>query len=463
VLTPLTATTARSLAEKIRRRQYSAVEVVEAHLERIAAVNPELNAVVALAAEDARAAAVAADRAVRRGDRLGPLHGVPMTVKDSFDTAQVISTAGTLGRRSHRPERDATAVARLKAAGAILLGKTNTPEFTLGVETDNLVYGRTNNPWDPARTPGGSSGGSAAIVAAGGAAFDLGSDTGASIRLPAHFCGVAGIKPTSGRVPRTGHVMPAEGYLQSWTQLGPLARSVDDLALVLGVIAGPDWRDASAIGMPLRDPNRVKLDSLAVAWHDDNGIRAPTAAVAQAVTAATAALESAKVRVVNRRPADLAEGFELALRLYAADGGAWIKRLIDQAGTTEPSPATARAISGLSPLSSAELSALIERWDRWRGRMLSFLERFDAILCPPNAMPAPLHGGANSAEALPAFGYTFVFNLTGWPAAVVPAGRSPEGLPIGVQVVGRPWREDVVLAIAKRIETALGGYRPPPI
>jgi amidase len=353
VLPTLTATTVTSLALGIRRKEYSVAEVVDAHLARIAEVNPKLNAVVAITAERARAAAAAADRAVAKGERLGPLHGIPMTVKDSFDVAGVISTAGTTGRRGFRPPQSATAVQRLEAAGAILLGKTNTPEFTLGVETDNLVYGRTNNPWDPARTPGGSSGGSGAIVAAGGAAFDLGSDTGASIRVPSHFCGVAGIKPTSGRVPRTGHIISPEGYLQAWTQLGPLARSVDDLATVLQVISGPDWRDASTVEMPLPDHARVALDSVRVAWHADNGIRTPTPAVSKTVTDAVAALGAAGVRVSEDRPPDLLEGFQLALGLYAADGGAWIKRLVDQAGTTEPAPGTARALSGLKPVTAA--------------------------------------------------------------------------------------------------------------
>jgi amidase len=226
---------------------------VNACLARIEQVNPRLNAVVQLDGDHAREVARAADQATARGEVTGPLHGVPMTIKDSFDTAGMISTGGTLGRKAFVPDQDATVVARLRAAGAVLLGKTNTPEFTWSFETRSPVYGRTNNPWSSDLSPGGSSGGAAAIVAACGAPFDIGSDTGGSIRVPSHFCGTAGIKPTSGRVPRTGHIVGSEGHIQSLTQLGPIARSVDDLALLLGIIAGPDWRDATVAPAPRRD------------------------------------------------------------------------------------------------------------------------------------------------------------------------------------------------------------------
>ena len=233
---------AMEVAAAIRSGSLSSVEAVEACLRRIAVVNPAINAVVRLA-DGAIEAARAADAARRRGDVLGPLHGVPFTIKDSLDTAGVTTTAGTVGWAGRVPDRDATVVARLKAAGGILLGKTNTPEFTWANEADNLVYGRTSNPYDLERSCGGSSGGSAAIVAAGGSPFDIGSDTGDSIRQPSHVCGVAGLKPTSGRVPRTGHHPSYRGLLESFTQLGPIARRVEDLCLILPIIAGPDGED----------------------------------------------------------------------------------------------------------------------------------------------------------------------------------------------------------------------------
>ena len=222
----------------------SAVEIAEAHLRRIDEVNPKLNAVVQLASERAMDEARAADAALARGESLGPLHGVPITIKDSHDTEGIVSTGGTMGRKDFVPEADATAVARMRAAGAIVLGKTNTPELTLSFETNNLVYGQTNNPYDVGRTPGGSSGGAGAIIAAGGSAMDLGTDTGGSIRVPSAFCGLAGLKPTSGRVPRTGHIVPwGLGGLDSLTTIGPMARFVEDLWLAFPIIAGPDGID----------------------------------------------------------------------------------------------------------------------------------------------------------------------------------------------------------------------------
>ena len=245
---------ATSLAASIRDRRISSTELTQAYLDRIEKVNPDLNAVVMLD-ETAIDQARAADDALAKGSEVGPLHGVPITLKDSHDTAGIVTTGGTLGRANFVPDSDSTVTARLRAAGVVLLGKTNTPELTMGMETDNLVYGRTNNPYDTGRTCGGSSGGGAAIVAAGGSAFDIGTDTGGSIRFPGHCCGVAGIKPTSGRVPRTGHIIPyGMGIRDSLTQVGPIARYVEDLALVLPIISGPDWRDPAIVPMPLEDP-----------------------------------------------------------------------------------------------------------------------------------------------------------------------------------------------------------------
>ena len=250
---------------------------MRACIERIQAVNARLNAVVQFTAEAALAAARDADAALARGEIKGPLHGVPMTIKDSLDTAGIVSTGGTKGRAAFIPSADAPVVARLKQAGAILLGKTNTPELTLSFNTTNLSSGPTRNPYDHTRSPGGSSGGAAAIVAAGGVPFDIGSDYAGSIRVPSHFCGVAGIKPTSGRVPRTGHWPGSGGLFQSFTQLGPIARRVEDLELVLRVISGPDGDDPHIAPVVLRDASSVDVASLRVAWFADNGIRSPTA------------------------------------------------------------------------------------------------------------------------------------------------------------------------------------------
>lgn len=458
----LTRATAKELAALIRQKDASALEVVDACLARIAQVNPKLNAVVALVAENARTKARAADQALTRGEAVGPLHGVPMTIKDSLDTASVVTTAGTWGRKSFVPKEDATVVKRLKEAGAILLGKTNTPEVTWAFETDNPVYGRTNNPWNVNLSPGGSSGGAGAIVAAGGVPFDIGSDTGGSIRVPSHFCGVTGIKPTSGRTPRTGHIISAEGHLQAFTQLGPIARSVDDLALILGLISGPDFRDATVVPFPLGDSRQVSIKGLRVAIHTDNGARTPHPEVVKAVVDTAKSLESAGVRIEAQRPKALDDVLTMDDDLYRADGAAALQRLLANAGTTAPGPDVLAALKR-QPMTSGELTAAIERWDAWRGRMLQFLADFDAILCPPCAFVELPHGTSALADANAAFSYTFAYNMTGWPAAVVRAGTSSSGLPIGVQIIGRPWREDVVLALAGEVERRLGGFQPPPI
>jgi amidase len=451
--------TATQLAQLIRRREVSSLEVVNALLARIEQVNPQLNAIVLLDAEGARASARAADQALARGQVAGPLHGVPMTIKDSLDTAGMVTTGGTTGRKAFVPAADATVVARLRAAGAVLLGKTNTPELTWSFETRSPVHGRTVNPWNPAMSPGGSSGGAAAIVAACASPFDIGSDTGGSIRVPAHFCGIAGIKPTSGRVPRTGHIVGPDGYTQSLTQLGPLARSVEDLTHILRIISGPDWRDAAVVPAPLGNPGDVALRGLRVALHVDNGLHAPSREVAQVAQASAQSLQRLGVVVEEARPEALQDLMSLDEDLFRADGGAWLRAVLERAGTRDPGPdiaMTFKLIAALNkrPMTTAEFGALLERWDSWKGRMLQFLERYDAILCPPCALDALPHDASDPVETYPAFSYTFAYNLTGWPAAVVRAGTSSQGLPLGVQVIGRPWREDVVLALVGAIERA---------
>jgi len=459
----LTYASAAALARAIRKKEISSEEVVRAHLQRIEAVNPRLNAVVQILAEEALAQARAADAALANGDIRGPLHGVPMTIKDCLDTAGVISTGGTKGRSHFLPAHDATVVARLRAAGAILLGKTNTPELTVAYETDNLIYGRTNNPYDSSRTSGGSSGGAAAIVAAGGSAFDIGSDTGGSLRVPSHCCGTATIRPNSGRVPRTGNILPPAGVLDPLTQIGPIARYVEDLALILPIIAGVDWHDPAIVPMKLGKPEQVDLKSLRVAVHTDNGIASPTSETAKTVRAAADALAQAGAVVTEARPAGIEQTFDLFFGLFAADSGAGIQMLLQMYGTTEVSPAIQGVLQLVSahPMSTAQFGGLLVQLDMFRSALLSFMEAYDVILCPACAHPAPPHGSSYSPEGLRQYSYTQTYNLTGWPAAVIRGGTSPEGLPIGVQIVARPWREDVALAVAQHLENTLGGWRAP--
>jgi amidase len=451
---PLVYWSAAEMARAIKAKQVSSTEVVTACLKQIDKVNPALNAVVMFARERALKEAAEADAKLARREMLGPLHGVPMTIKDSFDTEGVISTAGTPSRRNYVPQKDATAVARLRRAGAILLGKTNTPEITAGEETVNSVYGRTNNPYDVHRTPGGSSGGPAAIIAAAGSPFDIGSDTTDSIRAPAHFCGITGLKPSAGRVPRTGHIISfASGALDSWTQVGPLARHVEDLELVLRVIQGPDWQDPAVSDVALGTSIRVLLKNLRVAFHVDNGIRTCTPATVQAVRAAAMALQPAVLKVEEQRPPGIEKTQVVA--------DALLNSAFDRLAARAYAKAGARVTFPQSGRSAANLDDALVQLDLFRSEMLSFMKDHDVIVCPANAFPALPHGQQAENDHILDFSYMTTYAMTGWPVCVVRAGTSPEGLPIGIQIVGRPWRDDVVLAVAAFLEKQLGGWQPP--
>jgi amidase len=385
---------------------------------------------VQLDAERALDRAVAADAEPARG----PLHGVPFTVKDNIEAAGIEMAIGAPERVGTVPASDATVVARMRAAGAILLGKTNCPPYGGGIETGNEVYGRTSNPHDLSRTPGGSSGGEAAIVAAGGSPCGLGTDSGASVRLPAHFCGVAAIKPTAGRVPVTGVIddLGQVGALADpRTQVGVLARSVADVALVLRVVGGPDGRDGGVAPVPLGDTAAVEVGALRVAVQADNGLDAPCAETLATIDAAAAALgrAGATVREV-RHPGG---GHEITLDVWRSDG---------------------------REMGADELYGLLRRWDAFRAAMLAFAEQHDVILCPVFPRPAPPHGTTVTAGQRDPTSHTTPHSLTGWPAATVRCGTSGDGLPIGVQVVAAPWRDDVALAAALVLERELGGWRP---
>jgi amidase len=458
----LLGSSAVEMARMVREKKISAVELVRAHLERIEALNPKLNAVVQIAARRAREEARRADEALARGEIKGPLHGVPFTLKDAIETEGVISTGGTAGRRSFVPAEDATVVKRLRAAGGILLGKTNCPEFGWAWESDNLTYGRTNNPYDLSLSPGGSSGGESAIIASGGSPFGLGSDAGGSVRFPAHCTGIASIKPTSGRVPRTGHFPGPGGTLDAIWQIGPLARYVEDLNLILRIISGPDWRDAAVVPMPLGEPVQVDLKKLRVAFFTHNGIVAPTEEIAGVIRKAAVELSNEVVQVHEARPPAIEQTYAIYLKLFSADGGEGLEGLIKSAGTTEVHPLMKRVleIQRANAATMAEFSALVARWDAFKSSMLSFMRGYDAILSPVCSFPGMVHG--STYQRLPSFSYTMTYNLTGWPAAVVRGGTAANGLPIGVQIAARPWREDVALAIAQRLETTMGGTVQPP-
>lgn len=457
----LTAYSATELSRAIRSKEFSALEVVESHLRRIEAVNPRLNAVVNLVPNAAIAGARRADEALARGEIFGSLHGVPMTIKDSLDTAGIISAGGTKGRAQFVPRDDATVVARLRRAGAILLGKTNTPELTMAYETDNLIHGRTNNPYDFALTSGGSSGGAAAIVAAGGSPFDIGSDTGGSIRVPSHFCGTVGLMPTAGRVPKEGHILPRGGFVDDMSVLGPIARRVEDLELVLRVISVPDPRETQTIPLPLRRSDSADVKSLRAAFFTDNGIVAPTSEIAAAVERVAKTFAGCGMSVDETCPPAVVDSLELTLDLWTADGGLCFAQVLKSSETSELHPfmQTVMEICKVRRKSSSE--RLQMRWDRYRSAMMKFMQCFDILISPVCPFAALPHGKTFDEDRFSGFSYTMTHNLTGWPVAVIRAGTTSEGLPIGVQLAGRPWREDTVLAAARHLEAAFGEWRRP--
>ena len=452
------------ITAEIRAGNLSSREIVDACLERIEQVNPKINAVVRLVAERARKEADALDRLAASGRFRGPLHGVPITIKDSLDSEGIVSTGGTMGRKDFIPRQDAPVVARLRDAGAVLLGKTNTPELTLSGETSNLIYGRTLNPYDLERSPGGSSGGSAAIVACGGAALELGSDTGGSIREPAHFCGITGIKPTSGRTPRSGHIVPyGGGVMDSLTQIGPMARYVEDLVLALPIICGPDGRDPAVVPVAIGDPAEVDLSKLRIAWYTDNGILAAADDIQRVVAETARQLQAQRFNIEQELLPGMRELVNLSTGLRESANAGLIMRLLQRYGTTQPGPDLAGylTVDGIASANSLD-PALMEAIDEARSRALGFFADYDAILCPSSHALARPHG-ASHGDSFDDWSYVTIYNLLGWPGLSVRAGTSADGLPVGVQVVAAPWREDIALALALKIETLMGGYQKPPL
>jgi|TARA_B100000315_G_scaffold260492_2_gene322356 amidase len=450
----------RKLAAAVTSGEITSLQLVSAYLDRINEVNPKLNAVVHLTAEAALKHARSADTELKNGRIKGPLHGVPITIKDSLDTTDAVTTWGTKGRAEVRPGADATCVARLRDAGAILMGKTNTPEFTLSFETDNLVYGRTNNPYDLARTAGGSSGGAAAIIAAGGSPLDIGTDTAGSIRLPAHFCGIAGIKPTAGRVPCTGNALPTSGLLAPLSQPGPMGRFVDDLIYVLPIIAGPDRIDQGVPAAELKNPDDIDVSRLRFGFHTNNGIMKPTDEIAAAVTGAVQLLSDSGFKVDSARPTGIEMSGLILSRLFAADGGLGVEALLDDARTGEPSHYIANLLELADgpQMDNREFAQLIVMWDNYRSSMLSYFTDYDVLICPVNASAAVFHGTTDDTSG---YTYTSAYNLAGWPGVVIRAGTTADHLPIGIQILAEPWREDIALAVARWLEEQLGAFPGP--
>ena len=464
----LTYRSAVEMARMIRDKKISPVELVQAHLDRIERLNPQLNAFVSVDSARALEAARKAEAAVMQGAALGPLHGVPVTIKSSIDVAGLRCETGSKLRAGHIAEADAPLVARLKAAGAIVLGNTNVPEMLMAFETDNLLYGRTNSPWDLERTPGGSSGGEAAAIAAGCSAGGVGSDGAGSVRVPAHFSGICGLKPTPGRIPATGHFPPSLGPFALLGVVGPLARTVADLQLLFEAIAGPDKGDACAAPVPLRRLSGAEVRKIRIGYFEDDGRTPVTLETRAAVRTAAEALKQQGFEVEPFRP----EGLERARQLLWLFFGFGARMLLGKEfeGRASNQIPALMQYALQAPLLTAEelLNAWMER-DQLVIGLAEQMEKFPVLLCPVCAVPAFRHGerawtiNGQSISYLDAMSYTPWFNLLGNPGVVVPVGRSPEGLPIGVQVVGRPYEEEVVLAVAAQIEQAGGGWQAPPL
>jgi fatty acid amide hydrolase len=503
----LTSLSARELATMIARGGISALEAVEAHIERIERVNSALNAVIFKRYDAARAEAKAADERRAKGEALGPLHGVPITIKEALDLKDTPSTFGLPSRATLLAQEDSLQVARIRAAGAIILGKTNVSQLLLYVESDNPVYGRTNNPWNLERTPGGSSGGQAAIIAAGGSPLGLGTDIGGSIRVPATFCGIAGMKPTAGRTPDSGRYSVSTGQRAIVSQVGVLARTVGDVALGLEIINGGRTPDVEP-PMPLGDPAAVDVARLRVAYYTDDGTFKAAPAVRRAVTEAASILRERGAQVSEWRPPNVNHALEIFFGILSADGGRSAKPILGRDKQdpriamllllAQRSRPTLAVMGGLLKMLGQQGMAgmlrsfghrdtfhywqLVEAQTEYQYRFIDALDKdaggpFDIILCPACALPAFTHG--SSRDLATAGGYATLYNVLGYPTGNVPftrvhtdeeVGRRPSrdlvqqaaykvevgsaGLPVGVQVVARPWREHVALAAMQVIEEA---------
>jgi len=456
------------ITQEIRSKKISPVEIIELHLRRIEALQPKLNAFVHLDSEGAREQARAAESSVLRGAQLGPLHGVPLTIKSCIDVAGWPCPAGSLLRKDYVANQDAPLVSRWKAAGAILLGNTNTPEFLMAYETDNRLTGKTSNPWNLAHSAGGSSGGEAAAIAAGCSAGGVGSDGGGSIRVPAHFCGICGLKPTPGRVPATGHFPPGAGAFSWIGVVGPMARTIADVRLLFEVIAGPDPGDALSAPVPSRAYREGELRGMRIGILESDALGIATA---ETRTAVERAAKSVGERDFTVEPFRL-DGLDRALDLWWFFFGPVIGNLIRQSVAGREAHISPMLLEYLSCTTSGNsitldqfTKACTDR-DLLRAEILRQMRDTPVLLSPVSISPAFRHGQGNYH---PGTGYrdTMRFsqwlNLTGFPGASVPVGVSSEGLPIGVQVIGRPFEDELVLAVAEALEQARGPWQAPPI
>ena len=435
------------IVELIRSGAVSPVEVAEAHLDQIGKLNPQLNAIVTLA-PDLLEKAKEAESALQRGGHVGPLHGVPVTIKDTIETAGLLSTSGSKLRDDYIPAKDAPAVARLKAAGAIILGKTNASEMAMDYTADNLVFGRTNHPLDASLTPGGSSGGEAVAIASQMSPGGLGSDLAGSIRVPAHFCGIAGLKPGAGRVPGEGQFPPSSGPYSLGAVIGPLARTVGDLRSLFRVIVNSEG------------PRMSTLKDLRVAWYVDDGVAPVTQETKAAVESVVSSLSDAGFVTEERRAPHVERANELWLKVFSRASVVQLRKAYAGRESEGGSFVTWR-LSSADDTPPASLDEYIGIWmqrDQLRAEMIDWMETTPILVCPVGSTPAYKHDTLKvtldgvSIGAFRAFSYAQAFNLFDLPVVTIPAGKSKEGLPIGVQIVGRPFAEELILDVAEIVE-----------
>jgi Asp-tRNA(Asn)/Glu-tRNA(Gln) amidotransferase A subunit family amidase len=461
-------TSIAEIAESIRLKRVSPVEIVAAHLKRAEALQRKLNAFVHIDAEGAHAQARRAEDAVRKGAELGPLHGVPMTLKSCIDVAGWPCPAGSMPRKEYVAQADATLTTRLREAGAILVGNTNTPEFLMAYETDNLVSGKTSNPWDLSRSAGGSSGGEAAAIASGCSFGGVGSDGGGSIRVPAHFCGICGLKPTPGRIPATGHFPAGVGAFAWIGVVGPMARTVADVRALFNAMAGADPWDALSAPVPIRPINDAHLRGMRVGLLESKALGEVDAETDAALQKAGNGLAEQGFIV---EPLPLRE-LERAIELWWFFFGPAIAHLFQPslAGQEEKLSPIFRDYLQFAgaPVTLDELLAACAERDMLRATILQQMRDVPILLSPVSTTTAFRHGeGTWRPGTRQCYRDTMRFsqwlNLTGFPGASVPVSVSAEGLPIGVQVIGRPHEEELVLAVAERIEIGRGPWQAPPL
>jgi amidase len=460
---------AAQLVALIRVRAVSPVEVVEAYLRRIEQSNPQLNAIVTLS-PDALERAREAEAAIMRGDDVGMLHGVPVTIKDTIETKGLKTTSGSVLRAEHVPDRDAPAVRRLKDAGAIFLGKTNVPEMAIPYECDNPVFGRTNNPHDLRLTSGGSSGGEAAAISACLSPAGLGSDLSGSIRVPAHFCGIFGLKPTTGRVPSAGHFPPVVGPFSLGATVGPMARHVEDLSLLLNVLTELDETESVFTAVEkTEDDKRKDMRGWRVALYLDEGRAPVTNETQQAMRAAAHALTEAGLVIVEEKPPGLERAIDLWPALFSRASTIQL-RSVYQGQETKAGAVVRSVLASVDNSPQPSLDEFVNAWserDILRAELVEWMKTTPLIIAPVGATPAFEHGArrvdveGQSISVFRAFNYSRICNVFGLPSVSVPAGRTREGLPIGVQIIGRPFAESVVLAAASILEESLGGWVQP--